>query len=91
MTAEEFEKKGLEILSDPKRFDMEIMYLIQELLKNPKLSEKTKLDLISKMTQVKTALWGSKAINLNLNADKPESAMSMHEVYEEIKQKRQSE
>lgn len=68
MSPEDLEKRGLEILNSPQRFDIEMLYLIQEMLKKD-LPDKTKLDLINKMTQVKTAVWGNKTYNANVNVD----------------------
>lgn len=82
MSAEELEKRGLEILSDPKGFDLEILFLIQELLKED-MSDKIKLDLIGKMTQVKGAIWGTVSKNLNVNISKT-TANRMQAVWEII-------
>lgn len=86
MSPEKLQEKGLEMLNSPQCFDMEMMQLIVELLKTEGLSDKAKMELVGKMTQVKTAIWGSKAVNLNMNMNtEVDSAKSMADIYEETK------
>ena len=68
LTPEQLEKKGIEILSSSESFDLEILFVIQEMLKKD-LPDKVKLDLLGKMIAAKTALYGTKAY-VNLSSDK---------------------
>jgi len=66
MTPEQLEEKGIDLLKSSERLDLEILYLIQELLKKD-LPDKTKLDLLGKMVSTRTAFFGQKNYNANLN------------------------
>jgi len=80
MSAKELEKRGIEVLNNPVKFDLEILFLIQELLKKD-LDDKIKLELIAKMTQVKGAIWGTVSKSLNVNIDKTMSN-KMQEIWD---------
>jgi hypothetical protein len=87
MTPEQLRARSMEILSSPKHFDLEILYLIQELLQKEDLDDRTKIDLLKSITGAKNAIYGTTSNNKNLNVN----VDFAKEVIDKIKEAKQQE
>jgi len=81
------EKKALQLASDPKATALTIMQMITVLSERKDLKPRLQIHLVRALSDAYRTIFGSKAWNVNLNIDRPDSAKNMELLWQKMKNK----
>lgn len=88
---DDFEKKCLKMLSDPKMIETTILEILEEVRSRNDITPKLKLELSKAYGDAHRTIFGTKSTNLNLNINKTDSSASMQKIYEVVCGKKKNE
>jgi len=84
------EKKALQLACDPKVTALTIMQMITILSERKDLTPGLQINLIRALNDAYRTIFGSKAWNVNLNINRPDSAKNMELLWQKMKNKEES-